>query len=42
MAKQRQALGELGERPSEPFRREGWDRAVKRIEHYRQEQGITD
>lgn len=35
-------LKELGERPAEPFKREGWDRAVRGIEHFRQEHGVTD
>jgi conjugative relaxase-like TrwC/TraI family protein len=35
-------LRELGERPAERFKGEGWDRAVHRIEGYRQEYGITN
>ena len=33
---------ELGERPSDPAKREAWDRGVAQIEGYRQENGITD
>jgi hypothetical protein len=33
---------ELGERPSDPAKRGAWDRAVLRIEGYRQQQGIVD
>ncbi len=33
---------ELSRLPAEPFKRGGWDRAVRGIEHYRQEHGVTD
>lgn len=33
---------ELGERPSDPAKRKGWDRGVSQIERYRQEHGIKD
>jgi conjugative relaxase-like TrwC/TraI family protein len=33
---------ELGERPTDPTKRWVWDRAVARIERYRQEHGIRD
>jgi hypothetical protein len=35
-------LKELGERPVEPFKREGWDRAVRGVEGYRQKHDVTD
>jgi hypothetical protein len=33
---------ELGERPSDPAKREAWDRGVAGIESYRQEHGVKD
>jgi hypothetical protein len=33
---------ELGERPSDPAKRQAWDRGVAGIERYRQERGIKD
>jgi hypothetical protein len=33
---------ELGERPSDPTKRQAWDRGVAHIEHYRQEHGVKD
>jgi conjugative relaxase-like TrwC/TraI family protein len=33
---------ELGERPADPIKREAWDRAVRRVEGYRRENGIKD
>jgi hypothetical protein len=33
---------ELGERPSDPTKREAWDRAVRGIGGYRQQHGIGD
>ena len=38
----RYIVKELGERPSDPARREAWDRGVKEIEGYRSEHGVTD
>jgi hypothetical protein len=35
-------LKELGERPSDPAKRQTWDRAVRGIEGYRQQHGIRD
>jgi hypothetical protein len=35
-------LKELGERPTERFKRDAWDRAAGRIEHFRQAHGVTD
>jgi hypothetical protein len=35
-------LKELGERPSDPAKREAWDSAVRGIEGYRQRHGIVD
>jgi conjugative relaxase-like TrwC/TraI family protein len=32
----------LGERPVDPFKAKDWDRAVRRIEGYRQQHGIVD
>jgi hypothetical protein len=33
---------ELGERPSDPAKRQAWDRGVVQIERYRQEHGVRD
>jgi conjugative relaxase-like TrwC/TraI family protein len=33
---------ELGERPSDPAKRQAWDRGVAQIERYRQEHGVRD
>jgi hypothetical protein len=33
---------ELGERPTEPVKRDAWDRAVRGIEDYRQANGVKD
>ncbi|HWM55523.1 MAG TPA: MobF family relaxase [Solirubrobacterales bacterium] len=33
---------ELGERPSDPVKREAWDRGLSQIERYRQDHGIKD
>jgi AAA domain len=33
---------ELGERPSDPAKREAWDQGVARIERYRQDNGVHD
>lgn len=33
---------ELGERPSDPAKRQAWDRGVAQIEGYRQQHGVRD
>jgi len=34
--------GELGQRPSNPTKRQTWDRGVAQIEGYRQRHGVKD